>query len=239
MRIFSLALAMCMLTLAIGAQPASAQTAPVFDYTNWIKNTLSESHAYTTAINSANQVRQQIEQLKRMSDNLKDGSWLWGQVQEQIVKLNAILADNPLFTKTEKQLNDDFDEHYQYHPPNDFDALSDKWNQATKQAAIAAAKTARLTVQDNANGAVQIQLRNRQSLATASGMKDTLQAVGKIADQQVEQLTKLSNLESVRTQLETQYYSQQTSNYQEEHASNRAMRQWLSTSGSNVPHIKI
>lgn len=238
MRIFSFALAMIIFTLAIGAQPASA-TVPVFDYTNWIKNTLSESHAYTTAINSANQVRQQIDQLKRMSENLKDGSWLWGQVQEQIAKLNLILVQNPLFTKTEKQLNDDFNEHYQYHPPNDFDALSDKWNETTKQAAIAAAKTARLTVQDNANGAVQIQMTNRQSLASASGMKDTLQAVGKIADQQVEQLTKLSNLESVRTQMEVQYYSQQSAKDNEEHASNRAMRQWLSTSGSNVPHVKI
>jgi P-type conjugative transfer protein TrbJ len=231
------------LAIASLAAPASAQWA-VFDFSNWVKNTLSEQHNYATAINTARTVVQnitmiqnQIAQLKTLQANLSNSSWLWGQIQNQIQALNGILAQDSTFAQTDSALNDNFNLEYGYTPPANFDALYDKWNTNTHDAMLAAARAARLVTTSNANGALQVQLTNRKALATATGVHDTLQAIGKMADQQIEQISKLSQLDAARTSMEVQYYSAEIAKQNHDHATNEALKQWMNVTPKDLQKL--
>jgi P-type conjugative transfer protein TrbJ len=231
------------LTFSVAIAPASAQVA-VFDYPNWMQNSLTQANSYTSAINSARQIEQNIQQiqnevnqLKTFQTNLGSRSWLWGQIQTQISSLNSLLAKDNTFAASSTALNNTFTNQFNYHTPADFDALYSTWNANTQSAVITAASAAKLNVAD-VNGAEQVQLTNRTSLANATGVHDTLQAVGKIADQQVEQLTKISQLDAIRTSMEAQYYATEIAHQNEDHATSAALNQWLANSGASAQSLQ-
>lgn len=176
------------------AQPARAQWV-TFDPTNYIQNFLTQLRAVESNINEAQQIANQISQLKNMAQNtgsLVGGEWTG--MNDTLSRLDSVLSQGQSLALSSKSFDQQFRNYFPgYKDQQDYSKAYQDWNTTSMDSVRGALDAANLQYQgvQNEHDAIE---RLRTAAMSTSGQKAALDASNQIALQSVQQTQKLREL---------------------------------------------
>lgn len=190
-------------------QNASAQWV-VFDPTNYVENFLSQLRAVESNINEAQQIANQLSQLKNMSQNtasLTGGAWTG--MDGTLSRLDSVLSQGRSLALSGKNFDQLFRDYFPgYKDQTDYSRAYQEWNTTSMDSLRGALDAANLQYAD-VNDEHQVIERLRTAAQSTSGQKAALDASNQIALQQVQQTQKLRELMMSQMQAQGTYMASQ------------------------------
>lgn len=206
----SIVLAIAVLAAITHAPPVAAQWV-VVDPTNYVANFMTQLRAVQSNINEAQQIQQQLEELKYQAQNtksLKQGSW--GQGEDAIGRLANVLQAGSSLALSGKDYAQQFQVMFPgYKAEKDFSGSYEKWSATTRDSVLGAMKVANLQT-TGYRDEQQALSALKQAAGSTGGQKEALDAANQIALAQVSQMQNLRELMVAQMQAEGTYMAAQT-----------------------------
>jgi len=207
---------LCLIPVAASAQFVGPL--PVFDFSNYAKNTLTELNTLKITVNQATEIANQLREIALEVQDLKNiPNGVWGEIHQDLEALTQVAKVGQSISYADQGLTVEFTQMYPgYSAPTNYAGAYKQWSQNTLGGIQGALQVA--GVQSSQLATEQQTMARLQSLSNgALGTMEALQTGNMIAVQEVQQLQKLREINMAQMQGEFAYLATeeqtQTSTY--------------------------